>query len=446
MGGRETHRVRLAIRTVAATTAAVISAAVISAAPWACGDRQPAAGTVVRDSAGVAVVEAPPEAATTARWRLELLRTVGGAGEIPSPTARKEPGPSSGDGIRGASGDGPWFRRISAMDLDTDGLLYVLDGLEKRITVLDPELGQLVRRFGRGGRGPGEFRSPSELALRPDGDVMVGERMPAYLHRIRPDGTHRSAHILETGQLTFGRGDGVSGARAGILAEWAPPDSGGLFVRLLSLSFDPSEPGRYALVRLSPGGRVLGELLTWSQPFSMARLPRLFAARWSWTSDRRGRLLVSPGERYEVRTYDASGRLLRILRRHVLERPVTAALKRRARREFVGAMRDGGAPASMLNDVASRLESATRLPALQGLWTATPGGELWVGIPMARDDGHGTVEVGAFDVYSSGGSFLARVPSPPGFVLHRIHEGRIYGAWPDELEVPRVAVFRLVRG
>lgn len=439
-------RVFTAYRARAATGVVAVGILAPSASLFSGCDRQPVTTTAVRDSGGVRIVQAPPESAATDRWSLRLLTVVGGiAGPTPTSTGGVAQGPAASDGSAGTADDAPWFRRISSMDLGPEGLLYVLDGLEKRVTVLDPDDGRMVRRFGREGEGPGEFRSPSELAFRTDGDLMVGERMPLYLHRITPEGTHRSARLVETEQVTFGRSGRTGSARAGLLAEWAPPDSGGLFVRLLSLSFDPSEPGRYSLIRLSLDGEVLAELLTWSQPFSVARLPRLFEAHRSWTSDRHGRLLVSPGKRYEVQTYDASGRLLRLLRREAIERPVTEALSRRARRDFMDAMREGGAPASMLKDVARRLESSERLPAVQGLWTATPGGELWVGIPMARDDDRGTVEVGAFDVYSAGGRLLARVPSPPGFVLHRVHEDRLYGAWADPLDVPRVAVFRLVR-
>lgn len=426
--------------------ACVATAALTLALGAGCGDPRPLLTGQVHDSAGVHIVQAPPEAPDMPEWKLELVRVAGGTGGPPRmPRAGASRLPSGHTASDGSADDEPWFRRISAVDVGPDGLVYVLDGLEKRVTVIDPADGSVVRRFGRAGRGPAEFRSPSELAFRHDGDLMVGERMPLYLHRIASDGRHRSARLLDARAVTRATPEGRSGPEGGFLAEWGAPDSSGVFVRLLSLSFDPSEAGRYAIVRASLDGRVERELLAWNQPFSLARLPRLFEASRSWTTDRAGRVLVSPGDRYEIRTYDASGRLLTLLRREAIPRPVTEALRRRARSDFVDAMREGGAPPSMLEDVAEGLESASVLPAIRGLWTATPGRELWVGIPMARPDGGGAVDVGAFDVYSMEGDFLARVPSPPGFVLHRVHGGRILGEWTGALDVPRLAIFDVVR-
>ena len=71
----------------------------------------------------------------------------------------------------------PWAVRVGA-----DGFVYVVDGGDQnewlpdraRILKLTPE-GDIVDRFGRYGRGPGQFIWPHALAVAPDGTLFVAE-------------------------------------------------------------------------------------------------------------------------------------------------------------------------------------------------------------------------------------------------------------------------------
>ena len=67
--------------------------------------------------------------------------------------------------IRIGSVDDPdlGFTNISAVSTGNDGLLYVLERAEREVRVYDN--GALVRRFGRGGSGPGEFQMPIGMGL-----------------------------------------------------------------------------------------------------------------------------------------------------------------------------------------------------------------------------------------------------------------------------------------
>ena len=67
-----------------------------------------------------------------------------------------------------------------------DGDLYVLDAQASEIRRFDPT-GQWVRSYGRRGEGPGEFGSPSSIAVRSDGAVFARDSRNARLQGFTPD-------------------------------------------------------------------------------------------------------------------------------------------------------------------------------------------------------------------------------------------------------------------
>jgi hypothetical protein len=72
-----------------------------------------------------------------------------------------------------------------------DGLLIVLEQQAREIRVYGRD-GRLVRRFGRSGSGPGEFRSPGAMGSSGD-TIWVYDYANARLTLFRTDGT-----LLET--------------------------------------------------------------------------------------------------------------------------------------------------------------------------------------------------------------------------------------------------------
>jgi hypothetical protein len=59
------------------------------------------------------------------------------------------------------------------LDVDADGNVYVLDGQTSQLVAFDSE-GMVRWRAGRKGMGPGELYEPREVAVGPDGTVVVG--------------------------------------------------------------------------------------------------------------------------------------------------------------------------------------------------------------------------------------------------------------------------------
>ena len=72
-----------------------------------------------------------------------------------------------------AGEDWEMFGTIGSVAFDSRGQLHVLDGGAKRVVVVDGE-GRLVRTVGKDGEGPGEFSSPTALAL------LSGDRLAVF--------------------------------------------------------------------------------------------------------------------------------------------------------------------------------------------------------------------------------------------------------------------------
>lgn len=395
-----------------------------------CGDHVPREAAW-RDSAGIRIVVQGGDGTGRSLAPREVPLH-GGGGEDPrdslwSREDREPEGP-------------PEFGRISAVDADPEGLLYVLDGTEGVVTVLDPPSGRMVRRFGGRGAGPGEFRSAADLQLAEDGSVLVGERIPLLIHRFDRSGRHLESVRLDLSAVPRERD--VRSGRAAALAEWSAATGGDLIVRTLTLHGDPTRPGTNRLLRVGADGIPRTTILEWREPGTLADPPPLLSARRSWAAGADGRIHYTDGRDYEIRTLDRRGRLRRILRRSDPPRRVGPELRERALREFGASMREGGAPAAAVEAVTADLEVARHLPAIHGLWIDPVRGELWVGIP-GGDDGRGQLAVVEYHLFDPEGLFLGRVPAPPGFRLHSVRARQMLGSHVDELGVHRPRVYRV---
>jgi DNA-binding beta-propeller fold protein YncE len=73
--------------------------------------------------------------------------------------------------------------------------VYVSDGIAHQVKVFDLDSGQLVATFGTGAttKGQGDIYNPAGLALAADGSLYVVEHLNARISIFNPDGTFRSA-------------------------------------------------------------------------------------------------------------------------------------------------------------------------------------------------------------------------------------------------------------
>lgn len=142
--------------------------AVLSSA--GCGDHVgPPIEQVVRDSAGAVIHEFPAG----------LLQR--------PPSIRLADAPSVRIGVVEGAPEYQWTRPAAAARL-SDGGFAVLEQVPAEIRVFDSS-GQFLRRVGRGGDGPGEFRSPLGLAVLAGDTLLVWDRGARRLSWFSVDGT-----------------------------------------------------------------------------------------------------------------------------------------------------------------------------------------------------------------------------------------------------------------
>ncbi|MFQ5413557.1 MAG: 6-bladed beta-propeller [Phycisphaerae bacterium] len=69
-----------------------------------------------------------------------------------------------------------------------DGRLYVANGAQHRVDVLDPVSGKRLASFGKAGGGPGELLYPSGLAVDGAGRIYVADQLNCRVQVFAPDG------------------------------------------------------------------------------------------------------------------------------------------------------------------------------------------------------------------------------------------------------------------
>jgi hypothetical protein len=86
------------------------------------------------------------------------------------------------------------FASIISYGISSDGTIYILDSIDRSISVF-AESGEFARRFGRRGKGPGEFENPSRLYVIRD-TVFVYDTGLSRMVRFTPDGKHIDTRLL----------------------------------------------------------------------------------------------------------------------------------------------------------------------------------------------------------------------------------------------------------
>ena len=179
-----------------------------------------------------------------------------------------------------------------ALALGPDGNLYVTD-LSQRVTVISPA-GTVLRRWGKPGTGPGEFRfiapdptSPTEtlgkIAVGPDGKVYVSDSGNARVQVFTPDGRF----VRQFG--SFGNGKGQFLQPADLMIDGA----GNVYV-----ADDQAE----TLAKFSPAGRVI-----WQIGGGASTDPDLSGHFHLASIDAHGRLVMVNDDKQRILYIDPSG-------------------------------------------------------------------------------------------------------------------------------------------
>jgi len=408
-------------------------AAVAVLAVAGCGGESgaEAGGSVVQDSAGVAIVTSSGSGSwgSAGGW---LLRE----------TLRIDPDESDADRL---------FEQIVGIDASRDGRIAIVDGAAHRVHTVDRE-GKPIASFGRAGSGPGEF--PNMTLLQSSRRVVVDS-----LGRIKVPGADGRLSVFSwVGELVdFESRDGGIGTVVG----WTRTDSDTVYQEVLAMTLGaegtPPAFSNSVFRRESDGTlrRVVDLPARRPPDTSTAGVPLMEAFGpipvWAVHSD--GYVAVALPHEYSIRVYDSDGCLVRIIRRDVQGEVVTDRDREAFLDSHRGLLEEGGIPGSVIEQMERGIAFPDRWPVL-GQMLGGPEETLWV----QRIDRNRAVESASWteafmgglpgfewDVFDRDGQYLGGIRLPDGFRPFRFRGEDLYGVSEDDLGVQSVVRLTLER-
>lgn len=365
---------------------------------------------VVRDSAGVRIVENPEPGATLGDvWELDdapFLR-VGG------PEGPEEIGLS---GVADAT-LAPW------------GALAVLDGGSQEVRVFGRDGAHVATSGGRG-QGPGEYMALAWIEAHQDSLIVydMGLNRASWLDR---SGAFARSLQLETAGIVSDVGRYPDGAFYAL--ERPAPTRGGPIREPKSWVGLGATGAERTVLREFPGD----EEFLFSQPRGFYVFPQPFG-RASFFGARGTDLYAAASDAFEIRRYDSSGRLLGIVRMALRPPPVEPVHFEAWKSSRLERVTDDFTR-RLYGLAHARMRPASTMPAFQSL-EVDPLGYLWVEEYRAP----GEEEVRWF-VFDDAGVFVGRMSTPTGLRILEIGEEHVLGASKDETDVESVAVYQLRR-
>ncbi|HSG47111.1 MAG TPA: hypothetical protein VLA43_04755 [Longimicrobiales bacterium] len=390
----------------------------------ACGGEAgtgPGAGPVVRDSAGIPIVESRGPAWEAGDAWLVDAQPVLRVGTLDGPPETQ-------------------FARLTGTGLLDDGTVVVADAGNARISAFGLD-GTLRWSQGREGEGPGEYGQLGSLHRLTGDSVMVYDFRTRRVTVLSPGGALARSYVPTPPEGSFMNAPlgevapGVLAATGGsVFGAGETPDGSRMERR----------PERFFIA--GSQGEVLDTLPTLLGPEMWMIAQGNAISVWTVPFGRDAVMETGPGvvaggvtERPEWRMWDASGALLRVIRLDVPARPVTAEDWDRAREAQIPEGADA-ARRSAVRDAYDAIPAPESWPAFSDL-AVDDGGYLWVERFAAPWDGD---TPRAWWVFDPSGVLLGEVALPAGFEVDAIRGHRLVGRWEDELGVPEVRVYRIV--
>lgn len=324
------------------------------------------------------------------------------------------------------------FSLITALDVDSKGRIYVGDWNQKGVIVLSP-IGTMIRKVGGEGAGPGEFRYVRNVQILPGDSLMVYDPGLGRLTVFAP-GSDSVAYVKNLAASSWGIPDELINipGRDVFLA---------IYSRAFRAGANPeNDRGRKKIVKLvSAQGAVLrdsvlvvpatqhlvwrgsnGSVSVTGHPFGRAPVIELGPNNriyYGWTDSLTIQIFNLQGER--VGGFSAPYEPV----------PVT--------KEDV-------------EDYLATVEESERKQWRRALAGSTP--ETWPAFEDFIVDGQGRVWVALSSrpeeptewvLFDESGTRLCSVVVPENVDLRAIQNGRAYAVAKTELDVPRVAIYRI---
>ncbi len=327
----------------------------------------------------------------------------------------------------GTKDDGPEaFHRVFGSGVGTDaaGRLYVLDAGNHTVTVFDGA-GEVVRRMGRQGGGPGEFRFPTDLAVSDDGAVAVWDFDKGGLVGFASDGSvlpERRIHGALQRQLAL-TAHGVIGA----LRTFASGDDEAGRTRLLAIAAEDT---------IEFAARAHGPVAPVQFACMTVALPRLLEPEIVWSA-RRDRVVVSHGVDLDLAIF-AGQRLAARWRRALPRIAATVELAGRELGEDSMRMRAGTVQCAVhVSEAAAMIGHAETVPLVKRVAVARDG-HIWV---QRRTELPGHLVT---DIFAADGAYVGTLPADAPFPAAFRGTDEIVVVERDALDLPHVVVYRVM--
>lgn len=327
------------------------------------------------------------------------------------------------------------FSWISSAGRLSDGRIVVLDGQAAEIRWFDVE-GNHLRSSGGPGPGPGEFNYASGMLVLP-GDTVVVEDRPRVVHVFfDPDGNFLREEPFDHERMS-GMGDWVECAamtlpdRSRVVCQQEPgqpaavadPGPGHFrrMFRMVRVSWDLEEVDTLGLQGgIEQWGIRSGDRTTFGMhPF--------YSNGFAAAGGDPLRVAIARNPEYSIELWRPDGGLDRIVRRSDGRRAATDE--------------ESAAAEDMLAErFRGRIPSPDSIPAVMGLWLSQQGDLI-----VRRIETFGEDFRFAYDVFDAEGRWLGEVSLPQRFQIEDVGEDYILGVRRDEMDVPYVELYSLVR-
>lgn len=357
--------------------------------------------------------------------------------------------------IAPAADDTTLFTDIGDVEVDRLGRLWVFDRPTNSIFLFGAD-GHLIRRVGRQGGGPGEYRQAGGMVALSDGGLALWDPSNARVSFLDSSGTFRTSWPLPGG---FATNDGLLRDTSGVLylkRPVTPPREGEIL-------------GRLGLVRLREGGAFGDSLVppdldvprelyvatrvnggNRSQSSTSSR----FAPNYYWGWHPEGRFVVAHGGRGEIVVAAAGGKAL-VIRRETPAVPIAGEERDEEKARITYAMRRTDPGWTWSGPPIPEVKAP-----ISGLFLAADG-RIWVTVPVpsepvpaedqpVRRDSLAPVmhyrTPLVYEVYSSSGRFLGRIAFPGRTRLVEARDNFVWAIVRDADDLPAVVRFRVEPG